>query len=90
MLVVPVPEAVTLSGDLVRVHVPDAGSPLRTTLPVLVVQVRLVTDPITGAVGIAFTVRANVATAARQGVPRGLLVVTVIVTILPASPAAGV
>jgi hypothetical protein len=90
VLVVPVPEAVTLSGDLVSVHVPDAGRPLRTMLPVLVEHVRLVIVPMTGAAGIGLTVSANVATAARHGDPSGLLVVTVMVTILPASLAAGV
>ena len=41
-------------------------------------------------VGIAFTVRLYVAVAASHGVPNGLSVVTVIVTIFPMSPAPGV
>ena len=43
-----------------------------------------------GTAGSAFTVRVYVATAAAQGAPEGLSVVMVIVTVLPASPAAGV
>ena len=46
--------------------------------------------PIEGADGILFTVSKNVATAERHGVPRGLSVVAVIVTILSLSPAEGV
>jgi hypothetical protein len=46
--------------------------------------------PTEGAAGIALTVSEYSAVAALQGTPSGLLVVTVIVTILPASPAAGV
>jgi hypothetical protein len=49
-----------------------------------------VTVPITGACGRATTLNEKVAVAASQGNPRGLLVVTVIVTVLPASPVAGV
>jgi hypothetical protein len=40
--------------------------------------------------GTLFTVRVNVAEAASHGLPSGLFVVTVIVTVLPASPAVGV
>jgi hypothetical protein len=46
--------------------------------------------PIAGGEGKAFTLREYVAVAAAQGVPSGLFVVTVIITVLPASPAAGV
>ena len=46
--------------------------------------------PTVGGVGVALTVRVYVAVAAAQGSPRGLLVITVIVTVFPASPAAGV
>ena len=45
---------------------------------------------IVGTAGSAFTVRVYVATAAAHGAPEGLSVVTVIVTVFPASPAAGV
>ena len=41
-------------------------------------------------VGTAFTVRVYVANAVAHGTPSGLSVVTVIVTVLPMSPAAGV
>jgi hypothetical protein len=44
----------------------------------------------TGAVGIVFTVSVYVAVAGEQGEPSGLSVVIVIVTVLPASAAAGV
>ena len=46
--------------------------------------------PTTGGVGTASTVKVYEATAAVHGDPRGLLVVTLISTVLPASPAAGV
>jgi hypothetical protein len=46
--------------------------------------------PTTGTDGLAFTVSVNVAVAAAHGNPDGLLVVTVMITVLPASPAAGV
>jgi hypothetical protein len=57
ILVVPVPASDTLSGRLIRVHVPSAGSPFSTTLPKSPEQVRLVTVPINGAEGTALTVR---------------------------------
>jgi hypothetical protein len=50
---VPVPEVVTFPGVRVSVHTPDAGSPLKTTLPVASEQFVWVTDPITGAEGVA-------------------------------------
>ena len=43
-----------------------------------------------GAAGTAFTIKVYVAVAAAQGDPRGLSVVMVMSTVLPASPAAGV
>jgi hypothetical protein len=46
--------------------------------------------PIAGAAGMAFTVKAYVATPGRQSPPTGLLVVRVINIILPPSAAAGV
>ena len=48
---VPVPEVVIPPGDLVNVHVPVAGNPLRTTLPVAKAQVGWVIVPTVGAVG---------------------------------------
>jgi hypothetical protein len=50
--VVPVPVAVTPPGAAVTVHVPDAGSPLKSTLPVGVEQVGCVIVPTNGAVGV--------------------------------------
>ena len=52
-MVVPVPVLLTPLGFLVIVQVPDAGNPLRATLPVEVMHVGLVIIPITGAVGVA-------------------------------------
>jgi hypothetical protein len=49
--VVPVPVAVTPPGAAVTVHVPDAGSPLKSTLPVGVEQVGCVIVPTIGADG---------------------------------------
>ena len=85
VVVAPVPE--TAPGLIV--HVP-VGKPLSTTLPVGTKHVGCVINPITGAVGLLFTVNVYVATAAEHGEPNGLLVVTVIVTVFPASPANGV
>jgi hypothetical protein len=48
---VPVPVEVTAPGFLVRVHVPEAGRPLRATLPVGTEQEGWVLVPTTGAVG---------------------------------------
>lgn len=87
---VPVPVVITPPGDRVIVQIPVAGSPFRTTLPVETEQVGCVIVPIKGAVGIAVTVRVYVAVAVIHGAPSGLLVVTVIVTVLSASAATGV
>jgi len=87
---VPVPVVVILSGLLIMVHVPLDGKPFRTTLPVPPWHVRLVINPIDGASGISLTCKAIVAIADEHGAPGGLSVVTVIVTILPLSPADGV
>jgi len=48
---VPVPVDVVPPGVLVKVQVPVAGSPLKTTLPVATAQVGWVIVPIVGAVG---------------------------------------
>ena len=49
--VVPDPVVVIPPGFLVKVHVPEAGNPLKATLPVPTVQVGWVIVPITGAAG---------------------------------------
>jgi hypothetical protein len=87
---IPVPVVMTPPGDLVNVQVPVAGNPFRTALPVATEHVGCVILPTTGAVGISVTLRVYVAVAAMHGDPSGLLVVTVIVTVLFASEATGV
>jgi hypothetical protein len=52
VVVVPVPADVIPPGFLVRVHVPVAGNPFNTTLPVGIVQVACVIVPVTGAEGV--------------------------------------
>ena len=47
-------------GVLVIVHDPEAGSPVRATVPVVVVHVGCVMVPTTGAEGLAFTVNGRV------------------------------
>jgi len=49
---VPVPLIVIPPGFLVRVHVPEAGSPFRITLPADRAQVGWVIVPMTGAAGV--------------------------------------
>jgi hypothetical protein len=85
-----VPLVTTLSGRRVNVHVPVVGRPVRITVPFVPVQVTPVIGPIVGAAGMAFTASEYAATAAEHGTPRGLFVVTVIITVLSISPAAGV
>ena len=48
---VPEPVVVVPPGDLVKVHVPDAGKPFKTTLPVVTEIVGCVIVPTDGAVG---------------------------------------
>lgn len=86
----PVPFVAVPPGVRVNVQVPVEGNPFSTTLPVSVVQVRLVIAPITGGEGLAFTVNVYVAVAGVQGRPDGLSVVTVMTIVLPASSGAGV
>src|SRR5512133_1709141 len=86
VVVEPLPWMVTLPGVLVSDQLPLAGSPDITTLPVDDIQVGWVIKPGTGGDGTGLTVREYVATAASQGDPRGLFVVTVIVTTFPTSP----
>jgi hypothetical protein len=52
VVVVPVPVVRVPPGDRVNDHVPEAGNPLRTTLPVVSVQVGCVIVPIAGAEGV--------------------------------------
>ena len=49
---VPDPVVVVPPGDLVNVHVPVAGNPDKTTLPVATLQVGWVIVPTVGAVGV--------------------------------------
>ena len=89
VVLVPVPVVVVPPGERVNVQVPVEGKPFNTTLPVATLQVGWVIVPTTGAEGIEFTVNVYVADAAVQG-NVGVLVVTVMVTTLPASAATGV
>ena len=52
LVLVPVPVVIVPPGVLVRVHVPVAGRPLSTTLPVATEQVGWVIPPMPGAVGV--------------------------------------
>lgn len=52
VVLVPVPVVVVPPGDRVSVHVPEAGKPERTTLPVATAQVGWVIVPTVGAVGV--------------------------------------
>ena len=56
VVVFPVPEAAIPAGVLAIVHVPVAGKPLSTTLPVGRAHVGCVIVPIVGAAGVSFTV----------------------------------
>ena len=87
---VPEPVVITPPGDLVNVQIPVAGRPFRTTLPEATEHVGCVIGPTRGAAGLAVTLIAYVAVAAVHGAPSGLLVVTVIITVLFASAATGV
>jgi hypothetical protein len=51
VVLVPVPVDVIAPGDLIKVQVPVAGNPLKTTLPVAVEQVGCMIIPTTGAEG---------------------------------------
>ena len=81
------PVPVTPPGLIVQL---PAGNPLNIMLPVGVVHVGWVGMLAVGDEGTAFTVNVYVATAAAHGLPNGLSVVTVIITVLPPSPAAGI
>jgi hypothetical protein len=56
VVLVPLPLVLIAPGLRTSVHVPGAGNPFRTTLPVPTVQVRFVMVPTVGAAGVAFTV----------------------------------
>ncbi len=90
VVLIPVPFVRAPSGYLVNVHTPEAGNPVRKALPYSVLQSIFVTELMTGAEGMLFTVRVKVAVAAMHGPPSGLLVETVMLIILPASCWAGV
>ncbi len=57
VVLVPVPVVVFAPGVLVNVHVPVAGKPLKTTLPVAVPHVGCTIVPTIGAVGLAGSVK---------------------------------
>ena len=86
-IVVPEPVPVIVPGLIVQL---PAGKPFNTTLPVPTAHVGWVMAPTVGDAGTVFTVNVYVATAAAHGDPKGLFVATVIITLLPASPVAGV
>ncbi len=71
---------VTAPGFLVRVHVPDEGRPLRTTLPVGTAQVGWVGVPAEGGEGDTFTV---ISDALGSLVTTGLLDITLILYWVP-------
>ena len=77
---VPVPVEVTAPGYLVRVHVPEAGRSLRTTLPVGTAQVGWVKVPAEGGTGETFTVISDVLGSL---VTTGLLDITLILYCVP-------
>jgi hypothetical protein len=52
VILVPEPDVVTFPGVRVSVHVPEAGSPFKTTLPVATEQVGWVMLPMPGATAI--------------------------------------
>ena len=53
VVLVPVPVVVVPPGERVSVHVPEAGKPERTTLPVATEQVGCVIEPTVGAEGVS-------------------------------------
>jgi hypothetical protein len=78
----PVPDVVIPPGLLVNVHVPVAGRPLKSTLPVANIQVGWVMVPTKGAVGNAFIVNDWVA----ETEPQPLVTVYVTVTVPAVRP----
>jgi hypothetical protein len=86
---VPVPAIITPPGLRVNSQTPVAGKPLSSALPVGTMHDGWVITPTSGAEGPALTLNVYTAVAAAHGMPRGLMVVTVMITVCPASPAAG-
>ena len=84
VLVAPLLTIETLPGVRVSVQLPEAGSPLRTTLPVERAQVGCVMSPTTGAVGVAGCALITTFEDAAEIQPRAL--VTVKVYVPDASP----
>jgi hypothetical protein len=82
VVLVPVPSVVNPPGLRVITQAPPDGKPLNTTLPVCFAHDVFVIVPITGAERPEPIANVRVVRAAAQGDPRGLLVVTVIVTFL--------
>ena len=86
---VPVPVTITPPGLRVNVQTPVGGKPLSSALPVGSRHVGWVITPTCGATGPPLTLSVYSAVAAAHGVPSGLFVVTVMITVCPASPVAG-
>ena len=76
---VPIPARIVPPGYIVTLHVPDAGSPARETLPVATEQLGCVTVPITGAVGVGGCVVTVAETDATEVQPNELVIVNVYV-----------
>ena len=74
---VPEPVMVVPPGDLVRVHVPEAGNPDKTTLPVARAQVGWVMVPMVGAVGVEAWVLITTLAEAGEIHPEALVTVNV-------------
>ena len=74
---VPEPVVVVPPGDLVRVHVPVAGNPDKTTLPVAALQVGWVMVPMVGAVGVEAWVLITTLAEAGEIHPEALVTVKV-------------
>ena len=74
---VPEPVVVVPPGDLVSVHVPVAGKPDKTTLPVATLQVGWVIVPTVGAVGVEAWVLMTTLADAGEIHPEALVTVNV-------------
>jgi len=77
VILIPVPDVVTLPGVLVRVHVPAAGNPFNVTLPVARAHVVCTVEPIKGAVGVVSIVTGTEAVAGPQP-PAAAIVYTIV------------
>ena len=69
------PVEITPPGFLVSVHVPVAGNPFNTALPVGVVQVGCVTSPMIGTVGDPGTALITTSTEAAEAQPASLVTI---------------